>query len=69
MSEIYKCSKCLELLPKSEFHLDTRLENGIKTICKKCANAHSKFYREYLKENAIKARKNFEEKYGKNGLL
>lgn len=39
---VQACSSCGRLLPFSEFHKNTRLQNGVSRNCKECSSARVK---------------------------
>lgn len=59
-----KCSKCLELLPFTAFHRESRSPDGYHAWCQRCANVYRRDrYKKYPKYRAtIRARnkKNYE---------
>lgn len=60
------CTRCMERLPKSDFHKDKRATDGLRAMCKKCRVNHVKgWYQGNIEERRVKQttrrRKNVEE--------
>ena len=50
-----KCNSCGEELPIEYFRVDKRIDTGIASICKKCANKSSREWKEKHPEQYAKA--------------
>lgn len=74
MSETLKeCHKCKRFLPKSEFHKDRTMSDGLCSKCKECVkesnkqyrNAHKKYWRDYNKQYYERTKEELANKLGK----
>lgn len=48
---MYKCPRCLESKPQSEFHRSSTVKRGFQYYCKPCQNELNRIKREYRKQH------------------
>ena len=61
MNELKKCSHCKEYKPLKMFCKNKRTKDGFHFICKKCASAYHKNYRDKNKEKLLNYHKAWED--------
>lgn len=54
-----RCSKCSELLPRSEFHKRSDNTDGLRNECKACKNGYNRRYRQENKERVAAYNKRY----------
>lgn len=52
--ETKKCINCGRELPLSDFHKNKNSKDGLRNICKECANAHARKYYKNKVSNSLR---------------